>query len=100
MSKTTFAQLPGLQKAAKILELQEQINTHHKYATWLLQVFNDLQEQHVEHADRMASMWPDGVKPKTSYYTGSAERMQIVCEWHGTQAMYLQCQLDELTGKR
>jgi hypothetical protein len=78
MNKTTFAQLPGLQKAARILELQEQINTHHLYATYLLYTFNDLKEF------------------ESAHYDDQAEKLQIICEWHGTQAMYLQCQLDEL----
>lgn len=76
MQKTTFAQLPGLQKAGKILELQEQINTHHRYSTWLLHLFNKLHN--------------DGVRGS------NVEHLQIICEWHGTQAMYLQMQLDDL----
>lgn len=107
MSKMTFAQLPGLQKAAQnlkqqeeIQQLQEQINTHHRYATWLLRVFNTLHEQHNQFAERMAHMWPDDVKPTTSFFTEYADHVQIICEWHGTQAMYLQCQLDKLNSTR
>jgi hypothetical protein len=76
MSKTTYGQLPGLQMAGKILELQEQINTHHRYATWLLSLFNQLQSQ--------------------DYRQNELDHLQILCEWHGTQAMYLQIQLNEL----
>lgn len=76
MSKTTFAQLPGLQKAAQILQLQEQINTHHLYATWLLDEFN--------------------INTRFPGREQRASRLQVLCEWHGTQAMYLQCQLDDL----
>jgi hypothetical protein len=78
MSKTTYAQLPGLQKAKKILELQEQVNTHHLYATYLLHTFNDLTEFESAHFDDQAA------------------KLQIICEWHGTQAMYLQIELNQL----
>jgi hypothetical protein len=76
MPNTTFAQLPGLQKAGKILELQEQINTHHRYSTWLLSLFNQLHS--------------------AGYRENEQNHLQIICEWHGTQAMYLQIQLDDL----
>lgn len=79
MTKTTFAQLPGLQKAARILELQEQINTHHRYATWLLSLFNQMNA--------------------AGYRDNEQNHVQIICEWHGTQAKYLQVQLDELKNR-
>ena len=85
MTKTTFAQLPGLQKAGKILELQEQINTHHRYATWLLQEFNILTD-----IDYHMNVGPDSPLKKR------AEQIQVICEWHSTQAMYLQSQLNSL----
>jgi hypothetical protein len=82
MHKPTFAQLPGLQKAGRILELQEQINTHHLYASQLLAVFNDLHFLESHEQNRVAGEY--------------AKNIQVICEWHGTQAMYLQIQLDEL----
>lgn len=81
---TTFAQLPGLQKAGKILELQEQINTHHLYATWLLNQFNELTE------------FNKGFPEPAVWIQQQCEHLQIICEWHGTQAMCLQIQLNEL----
>jgi hypothetical protein len=76
----TFAQLPGLQKAAKMLQLQEQINTHHLYATWLLREFNSLNE---------LTIYDDA-------FNRRANEMQIVCEWHTTQLMMLEKELNEL----
>lgn len=83
--KVTFAQLPGLQRAGKILELQEQINTHHRYATWLLQEFNILMD-----IDYQLNAGPDSPLKKR------ADQLQIVCEWHSTQAMYLQGEINRL----
>jgi hypothetical protein len=89
MSNTTFAQLPGLQKAAKILELQEQINQHHRFATWLLKEFNQV------FSDEQAYAQPGMIIP-SEFERNRANQFQIMSEWHGTQAMYLQIQLDDL----
>jgi hypothetical protein len=90
MNHPTFAQLPGLQKAAKILELQEQISTHQNYCTQLLEIFNDL------HTSAQVIHAQHGIALKAVRYEKQADQIQIICEWHMTQRIMLEKQLNEL----
>ena len=82
--KNTFAQLPGLQKAKKILELQEDISTHRRFANNLLEEFNYLTG--VALVDKKNGAW---IKQQ-------AEHIQLMCEFHISRATYLELQLTEL----
>lgn len=81
-----MAQLPGLQKAARIIKLQETAALHRKMATQLLQDFNFLHN---------CSNDVHLVKYNTAYLD-EAEKMQVLCEWHICQAMKMDVELNEL----
>jgi hypothetical protein len=87
MSTTKFAQLPGLQKAGKILELQEQINLHQKFCTHLLEIFNDL------HTNAQSIHAQHGIELKALRFEKQADNVQIMCEWHMAQRIELEGEL-------
>ncbi len=76
MGKPTFADLPGLQKAARksarIEGLQYRINLHYKFAAWLVDMFND------QHQAGNADV---------------AEKLQVLCEFHAIHASGLEGEL-------
>jgi hypothetical protein len=75
----TFAQLPGLQKVSRILELQQLIATHQNFCTQLLDTFNDL------------------IQFESNYFEHKADQIQVICEWHMAQRVKLELELKEIS---
>jgi hypothetical protein len=87
----TFAQLPGLQKVSRILELQQLIATHQNFCTKLLEIFNDL----VNSADALESL--TGISARHSRILKNADQIQVICEWHMAQRVKLEQELKEIS---
>lgn len=81
--KATFAELPALQKARRILELQEQIKLHKGFCTDCLRSFNYLFQRHHVLGDKTRLL---------------AEKMQVLSEWHAAHRFQMENELKALTG--
>jgi hypothetical protein len=90
MSKPTFGQLPGLQKAKQVAEISELIVIHRRFADDLHELFNAL---HTPSPLLKRLGVDDPFRPVTN---SMVIHLQLCCEWHIAQANILEVRLEEL----